>query len=42
MLCAMCKASGESMDIVFLVGAAALFVAMLGMVIGCDKLGARK
>ena len=30
------------MDIVFLVGAAVLFVAMLGMVIGCDKLGVRK
>jgi hypothetical protein len=30
------------MDIVFLVGAAVMFVAMLGMVIGCDKLGVRK
>jgi hypothetical protein len=30
------------MDVVFLVGAAAMFAAMLGMVIGCDKLGARK
>jgi hypothetical protein len=30
------------MDLVFLVGAAAMFVAMLGMVIGCDKLGVRK
>jgi hypothetical protein len=29
------------MDIVFLLGAAALWVAMLGMVIGCDKLGRR-
>jgi hypothetical protein len=30
------------MDLVFLLGAAAMFVAMLGMVIGCDKLGVRK
>jgi hypothetical protein len=30
------------MDFVFLAGAASLFVAMLGMVIGCDKLGVRK
>lgn len=30
------------MDVVFLVGAVAMFVAMLGMVIGCDKLGVRK
>jgi hypothetical protein len=30
------------MDFVFLLGAAAMFVAMLGMVIGCDKLGVRK
>jgi hypothetical protein len=30
------------MDIVFLIGAAALFAAMLGMAIGCDKLGVRK
>ncbi len=30
------------MDVVFLVGAAAMFAAMLGMVIGCDKLGVRK
>lgn len=30
------------MDIVFLVGAAVMFAAMLGMVIGCDRLGVRK
>jgi len=30
------------MDLVFLAGAVVLFIAMLGMVIGCDKLGARK
>ena len=30
------------MDFVFLVGAAVMFAAMLGMVIGCDKLGVRK
>lgn len=30
------------MDVVYLVGAAVMFVAMLGMVIGCDKLGERK
>jgi hypothetical protein len=30
------------MDIVFLIGAALMFVAVLGMVIGCDKMGARK
>jgi hypothetical protein len=29
------------MDLVFLAGAAAMFVAMLGMVIGCDQLGVR-
>jgi hypothetical protein len=29
------------MDVVYLAGAAALFIAMLGMVIGCDKLGVR-
>lgn len=29
------------MDFAFLAGAAALFIAMLGMVIGCDKLGVR-
>ena len=29
------------MDIVFLLSAAGLFVAMLGMVVGCDRLGAR-
>ena len=30
------------MDFIFLAGAAVLFIAMLGMVIGCDKLGVRK
>jgi hypothetical protein len=30
------------MDVVYLVGAAVMFVAMLGMVFGCDKLGVRK
>lgn len=30
------------MDIVYLLGAALMFVAMLGMVIGCDRLGVRK
>lgn len=30
------------MDVVYLIGAAAMLVAMLGMVIGCDKLGVRK
>jgi hypothetical protein len=30
------------MDVVYLVGAAVMFVALLGMVIGCDKLGVRK
>ena len=30
------------MDFVFLAGFAVMFVAVLGMVIGCDKLGARK
>jgi hypothetical protein len=29
------------MDFIFLAGAAVLFVAMLGMVIGCHKLGPR-
>ena len=29
------------MDLVYLAGAAALFVVMLGMVIGCDTLGVR-
>jgi hypothetical protein len=29
------------MDVVYLFGAAVLFVAMLGMVVGCDKLGVR-
>jgi hypothetical protein len=28
-------------DFVYLIGVAALFVALLGMVIGCEKLGAR-
>jgi hypothetical protein len=30
------------MDVVYLAGAAVMFIAMLGMVIGCDKLGMRK
>ena len=30
------------MDFVYLAGAAALFVAMLGMVIGCERLGVRR
>jgi hypothetical protein len=30
------------MDFIFLAGAAVLFIAILGMVIGCDKLGVRK
>jgi hypothetical protein len=30
------------MDVVYLAGAAVMFVAMLGMVIGCAKLGARQ
>ena len=30
------------MDIVFLAGAAAMFVALLGLVLGCDKLGVRR
>ena len=30
------------MDIFFLAGAAAMFVALLGLVLGCDKLGVRK
>jgi hypothetical protein len=30
------------MDFIFLAGAATLFIAMLGMVIGCDKLVVRK
>jgi hypothetical protein len=30
------------MDLIYLAGAAAMFFAMLGMVIGCDKLGVRK
>jgi hypothetical protein len=30
------------MDVVFLVGTVAMFVAMLGMVVGCDKLGVRQ
>jgi hypothetical protein len=30
------------MDVVYLIGAALMFVAMLGMVIGCDRLGVRK
>jgi hypothetical protein len=30
------------MDVVFLLGAAVMFVAMLGMVIGCEALRGRK
>jgi hypothetical protein len=30
------------MDVVYLVGAAVMFVALLGMVMGCDRLGVRK
>jgi hypothetical protein len=30
------------MDILYLGSAALMFAAMVGMVIGCDKLGARK
>lgn len=30
------------MDVVYVVGAAALLVAVLGMVIGCDKLAVHK
>jgi hypothetical protein len=30
------------MDVFFLLAAAAMFAAMLGMVIGCEKLGVRK
>lgn len=30
------------MDFVFLAGAAVMFVALLGLVVGCDKLGVRK
>ena len=30
------------MDLIFLAGEVVLFIAMLGMVIGCDKLGVRK
>lgn len=30
------------MDVVYLAGAAAMFAALLGLVIGCDTLGARK
>ena len=30
------------MDFIFLAGAAVMFIAMLGMVIGCDKLGVRQ
>ena len=30
------------MDLVFLLAAAVMFAGMLGMVIGCDKLGVRK
>ena len=30
------------MDVVFLSAAAVMFTAILGMVLGCDKLGVRK
>ena len=30
------------MDFVFLAGATVMFIAVLGMVIGCDRLGVRK
>ena len=30
------------MDFIFLAGVAVMFIALLGMVIGCDTLGARK
>jgi hypothetical protein len=30
------------MDFIYLAGAAALFAALLGMVIGCDRLAVRK
>jgi len=30
------------MDLVYLAGAAVMFVALLGLVVGCDKLGVRK
>jgi hypothetical protein len=30
------------MDVAYLVGAAVMFVALLGMVMGCDRLGVRK
>ena len=30
------------MDLVYLAGAAVMFIAMLGLVVGCDQLGARK
>ena len=30
------------MDVVYLVGAVVMWVAMLGLVIGCDKLGVHK
>ncbi len=30
------------MDFIFLAGATVLLIAMLGMAIGCDKLGVRK
>jgi hypothetical protein len=30
------------MDVVFLVSAVLMFAAIVGMVIGCDKLGVRK
>jgi hypothetical protein len=32
----------DEMDFAYLLGAAGMLVAMLGMVIGCDKLGVRQ
>lgn len=30
------------MDFVYLAGAAVMFVALIGLIVGCDKLGVRK
>jgi hypothetical protein len=35
-------ASGGTMDFIYLAGTAVMFIAILGMVIACDKLGVRK
>jgi hypothetical protein len=40
--CSLRTPSGGCMDVVFVVAAAAMAVAMVGLVIFCDKLGARK